>query len=72
MRAVLSTTAVAAFGFLPMALSTGAGAEGQRPLATAVSMGITMGALTSLLVLPGILVAALKRYRPEPASGERC
>lgn len=65
MRAVLSTTAVAAFGFLPMALSTGAGAEVQRPLATAVSMGIVMGALTSLLVLPGLLVVVLREQRPE-------
>jgi cobalt-zinc-cadmium resistance protein CzcA len=67
MRAVLSTTAVAAFGFLPMALSTGAGAEVQRPLATAVSMGIVMGALTSLLVLPGLLVIILRHHRPDSA-----
>jgi cobalt-zinc-cadmium resistance protein CzcA len=64
-RAVLSTTAVAALGFLPMALSHGAGAEVQRPLATAVAVGITVGALTSLLVLPGLLVEIFRRYRPE-------
>jgi cobalt-zinc-cadmium resistance protein CzcA len=63
-RAVLSTTAVAALGFLPMALSQGAGAEVQRPLATAVAVGITFGALTSLLVLPGLLVFVLRGYRP--------
>jgi cobalt-zinc-cadmium resistance protein CzcA len=68
MRAVLSTTAVAAFGFLPMALSSGAGSEVQRPLATAVSVGITVGALTSLLVLPGLLVMLLKNHRPESVS----
>jgi cobalt-zinc-cadmium resistance protein CzcA len=61
LRAVLSTTAVAAVGFLPMALSHGAGSEVQRPLATAVAVGITIGALTTLLVLPGVLLAILPR-----------
>ena len=60
-RAVLTTTAVAALGFLPMAVSTGAGSEVQRPLATAVAVGITVGALTTLLVLPGVLVTLLRR-----------
>jgi cobalt-zinc-cadmium resistance protein CzcA len=55
LRAVLTTAAAAGLGFLPMALSHGAGAEVQRPLATAVAAGISVGALTSLLVLPGIL-----------------
>ncbi len=54
-RAILTTTAVAAFGFVPMALSTGAGAEVQRPLATVVVVGIAVGALVSLYVLPGLL-----------------
>ncbi len=60
-RAVLSTTAVAALGFLPMAVSAGAGSEVQRPLATAVAVGITVGALTTLLVLPGVLTGLLRR-----------
>ncbi len=38
--AVVTTSAVAAFGFLPMALSTGIGSEVQRPLATVVVVGI--------------------------------
>ena len=58
-RAVLCTTAVAALGFLPMAISSGAGSEVQRPLATAVAVGITVGAITTLLVLPGLLVSIL-------------
>lgn len=62
-RAVLSTAAVAALGFLPMALSTGAGAEVQRPLATAVAVGVFLGAVTTLAVLPGVLVELLKGYR---------
>jgi cobalt-zinc-cadmium resistance protein CzcA len=62
-RAVLTTTAVAALGFLPMAISTGAGAEVQRPLATAVAVGITVGALTTLLVLPGVFAMLLRPPR---------
>jgi heavy metal efflux system protein len=46
-----------------MALSRGAGAEVQRPLATAVVAGITFGTLITLLVLPGILTFALRGWR---------
>jgi cobalt-zinc-cadmium resistance protein CzcA len=59
-RAVLTTAAVAALGFLPMALSQGAGSEVQRPLATAVAAGIALGSVITLLVLPGVLMAALR------------
>jgi hypothetical protein len=38
--AVLMTGLVAALGFVPMAFSTGVGAEVQRPLATVVVFGI--------------------------------
>lgn len=54
-RAVLTTAAVASFGFLPMARATTAGAEVQRPLATVVIVGILIGTLITLTVLPGIL-----------------
>lgn len=53
--AVLTTGAVAALGFLPMALATGAGAEAQRPLATVVVAGMSIGTVLALLVLPGLL-----------------
>ena len=62
-RAVLTTTAVAALGFLPMAISTGAGSEVQRPLATSVAAGISFGALITLVVLPGILSLMLRSPR---------
>jgi heavy metal efflux system protein len=65
-RAVLCTTAVAALGFLPMAISVGAGSEVQRPLATVVSIGITVGALTTLVVLPGIFAMLLRERRAQP------
>ena len=52
LRPVLMTASVAAIGFLPMALSHGAGAEVQRPLATVVIGGIVTSTLLTLIVLP--------------------
>ncbi len=52
LRPVLMTSAVAAIGFLPMALNTGVGAEVQRPLATVVIGGILSSTLLTLIVLP--------------------
>jgi len=52
LRPVLMTAAVAAIGFLPMALNTGVGAEVQRPLATVVIGGIVSSTLLTLVVLP--------------------
>jgi Cu/Ag efflux pump CusA len=65
MRAVLTTGAVAAFGFLPMALATGAGAEVQRPLATVVICGIVFSTALTLFVLPGVLRLAIAVQRRE-------
>ncbi len=66
-RAVLTTAAVAALGFMPMALSTGAGSEVQQPLATAVAIGVAVGAVTSLIVLPGIMLLILPKHRDPEA-----
>lgn len=52
LRPVLMTAAVASLGFLPMALSNGAGAEVQRPLATVVIGGLLIATLLTLFVLP--------------------
>lgn len=52
LRPVLMTALVAGLGFLPMALSHGAGAEVQRPLATVVIGGLVSSTLLTLLVLP--------------------
>jgi len=52
MRPVLMTALVAAFGFIPMALSQGVGAEVQRPLATVVIGGIISSTALTLIVLP--------------------
>jgi cobalt-zinc-cadmium resistance protein CzcA len=51
LRPVLMTTLVAALGFLPMAFSTGIGAEVQRPLATVVIGGVLSAMVMSLLVI---------------------
>jgi heavy metal efflux system protein len=55
LRPILMTALVAALGFVPMALATGAGAEVQRPLATVVIGGIITSTLLSLIVLPVLL-----------------
>jgi len=52
LKPVLMTALVAALGFVPMALSHGAGAEVQRPLATVVIGGIVTSTLLTLIVLP--------------------
>lgn len=54
LRPVLMTALVASFGFIPMALSSSAGAEVQRPLATVVIGGLVTSTLLTLLVLPAI------------------
>jgi len=52
LRPILMTAFVASLGFLPMALSNGAGAEVQRPLATVVIGGLLIATLLTLFVLP--------------------
>lgn len=52
LRAVLMTASAAALGFLPMAVSTNAGAEVQRPLATVVIGGLITATFLTLVVLP--------------------
>jgi cobalt-zinc-cadmium resistance protein CzcA len=64
LRPVLMTALVASLGFLPMALSHGAGAEVQRPLATVVIGGLVTSTLLTLVVLP-TLYLWLERGRPD-------
>jgi len=54
LRPVLMTALVASLGFIPMAVSQGAGAEVQRPLATVVIGGLVTSTLLTLLVLPTV------------------
>ena len=52
LRPVLMTALVASLGFIPMAISNGAGAEVQRPLATVVIGGILSSTFLTLFLLP--------------------
>jgi cobalt-zinc-cadmium resistance protein CzcA len=52
LRPVMMTASVASLGFLPMALSTSAGAEVQKPLATVVIGGLISATFLTLIVLP--------------------
>ncbi len=61
-RAVLLTAMSAALGFLPMAISNGAGAEVQRPLATVVIGGLITATLLTMIVLP-VLYATFEKTK---------
>ncbi|MDQ2844070.1 MAG: CusA/CzcA family heavy metal efflux RND transporter [Acidobacteriota bacterium] len=62
LRPVLMTALVASLGFIPMALSHGAGAEVQRPLATVVIGGLVTSTLLTLLVLPLVYLWIEERH----------
>jgi cobalt-zinc-cadmium resistance protein CzcA len=64
LRPVLMTALVASLGFLPMAVSQGAGAEVQRPLATVVIGGLVTSTVLTLAVLPALYLWIEKRRRP--------
>jgi cobalt-zinc-cadmium resistance protein CzcA len=67
LRPVLMTALVASVGFIPMAASTSAGAEVQRPLATVVIGGLISSTLLTLLVLPTVYTWMEER-RPQTQS----
>jgi cobalt-zinc-cadmium resistance protein CzcA len=76
LRPVLMTTLVASLGFVPMAFSTGVGAEVQRPLATVVIGGVISAMVMSLLVLRVLYVLFkspldTKKTDPSPAGEPR-
>jgi cobalt-zinc-cadmium resistance protein CzcA len=60
LRPVLMTALVASIGFIPVALSTGTGAEVQRPLATVVIGGLVTSTLLTLLLVPALAARVLK------------
>jgi heavy metal efflux system protein len=65
LRPVLMTAFVASFGFLPMALSHGEGAEVQRPLATVVIGGLMLATFLTLFVLPILYTLFEKGIKPK-------
>ncbi len=62
LRPVLMTAFVASLGFLPMAISNGAGAEVQRPLATVVIGGLLLATFLTLFVLPVLYILFEKGF----------
>ncbi len=54
LRTVMMTALVASVGFAPMALSSGMGAEVQRPLATVVIGGVISSTLMTLFIIPAL------------------
>lgn len=60
LRPVLMTATVASLGFLPMAISSGAGAEVQKPLATVVIGGLITATLLTLVVIPILYILFTK------------
>ena len=70
LRPVLMTASVAILGLIPMLLSTGVGAETQRPLATVVVGGLITSTALTLLLLPLIYewaeLRAERRRQPQP------
>ncbi|MEX1190137.1 MAG: CusA/CzcA family heavy metal efflux RND transporter [Bacteroidia bacterium] len=63
LRPILMTALVASLGFLPMALSSSAGAEVQRPLATVVIGGLITATLLTLILLPVFYMLLEKGFR---------
>ncbi len=64
LRPVLMTASVASLGFLPMALSTSAGAEVQKPLATVVIGGLISATALTLFVLPLLYLVFMRNNKP--------
>jgi len=69
LRPKLMTALVASFGFVPMAIATGAGAEVQRPLATVVIGGIITSTFLTLVLLP-VLYEWMERNRPATVAAD--
>jgi len=67
LRPVLMTAMVASLGFLPMAISSGAGAEVQKPLATVVIGGLISATILTLIVLPLLYILFSGKRRITPA-----
>jgi heavy metal efflux system protein len=68
LRPVLMTGTVAALGFVPMMLSTGIGAEVQKPLATVVVFGMACDTFLTMLALPVLYLLFGKGPKVDAAS----
>ncbi len=70
LRPVILTALAAALGFLPMAISTSAGAEVQRPLATVVIGGLVSSTILTMLALPVLYSIFSKQVKIKAPSGK--
>jgi cobalt-zinc-cadmium resistance protein CzcA len=70
MRPVVMTCIAACVGLLPAAVSTGIGAQVQRPLALVVVGGILLAPVLILIVLPALISVASRRRPAPPPEGE--
>jgi cobalt-zinc-cadmium resistance protein CzcA len=70
LRTVLMTALLASLGLLPMALSTGIGAETQKPLAVVVIGGLVTATLLVLFVLPVLYVTVMRRFPDSVTSSD--
>jgi cobalt-zinc-cadmium resistance protein CzcA len=68
LRTIIMTALVASVGFVPMAISEGAGAEVQRPLASVVIGGVLTSTLFSLLILPTLYSWRVRRTSAVPSA----
>lgn len=68
LRPVLMTATVASLGFLPMAISTSAGAEVQKPLATVVIGGLVTATFLTLFVLPLLYILFNSKIKLKPGN----
>ncbi len=69
LRPVLMTATVASLGFLPMAISTSAGAEVQKPLATVVIGGLITATFLTLFVLPLLYIIFNSKFNFKNSKG---
>ena len=60
----MATAITDAVGFIPMAISTGIGAEVQRPLATVVVAGVMTSTSLTLFVVPTLYLMVMSRKTP--------
>ncbi|ETD27788.1 efflux RND transporter permease subunit [Helicobacter canis] len=63
LRPILMTAFIAAFGLVPMLLSSGVGSEVQKPLAIVVLGGLVTSSSLTLLLLPAMFGIIAKRIR---------
>jgi HAE1 family hydrophobic/amphiphilic exporter-1 len=68
LRPILMTTITTLLGLVPMALSSGEGAELRAPLAITVFSGLLVGTVLTLIVIPAAYMAAPGAVRAEEAA----